>query len=399
MQSYAAAGKTTGLTVDDVAAARDFSQAFESAAIHYGDTTGKVLTNLAEALTGSGSSYVSAVALEETSLFNYNTGNPDSHTVQPGEQLTPPEEKLVAVYPAEGSLWSDNPAVLINGKWVTGEQKQAGAAFLEFLQSRTVQEILPKYGFRPLDSSIDASAVLNASVGIDATKPAVTLEKPAPEVVTAALDQWAQIRKPSAVLELIDISGSMDEDAGDGRSRLDLAIEAAKSTADNFRPTDEIGIWAFTTELNGTIDGQRVESIVPVRDFGPLADSKEGLRDSISELAYANRGGTPLYDTISYAYDYLKARAEPGRINAIVVLSDGEDTNSSTSIDALIQKINADGGEGGSEAPVRVFAIAYGGAADLGALERLARASKGQVFDATDATKINDVLRSVMNNF
>ncbi|MDR0594024.1 MAG: VWA domain-containing protein, partial [Bifidobacteriaceae bacterium] len=92
-------------------------------------------------------------------------------------------------------------------------------------------------------------------------------------------------------------------------------------------------------------------------------------------------------------------RAEPGRINAIVVLSDGEDTDSDGSIEGLIQKINADFAEGGDEAPVRVFPIAYGGAADLDALERLARASNGQVFDASDATKIADVLRSVMNNF
>ncbi|MDR1117927.1 MAG: substrate-binding and VWA domain-containing protein [Bifidobacteriaceae bacterium] len=399
MQTYAAQGKTEGLTPDDVAAAKDFSQSFEAAAIHYGDTTGKVLANLAESSTGAGSSYVSAVALEETSLFNYNLGNPDSHTVQPGEQLTPPDEKLVAVYPSEGSLWSDNPAALIDAKWVTGEQKAAGAAFLDFLQSKTVQQIVPKYGFRPLDQSVDAGSQLNAGVGIDLDQPAVTLEKPAPAVVTAALDQWTQIRKPSAVLELIDISGSMDEDAGNGSTRLELAVDAARATVDTFRPTDDIGVWAFTTGLTSQIDGAEVQNIAPVRDFGPLGSDKETLRNSISDLLYSSRKGTPLYDAVGFAYEYLAARAEPGRINAIVVLSDGEDTDSANSIEALIQRINQDTQEGGSEAPVRVFAIAYGGEADLDSLQMLARASGGQVFDASDATKVADVLRSVMNNF
>ncbi|MDR1392927.1 MAG: substrate-binding and VWA domain-containing protein [Bifidobacteriaceae bacterium] len=399
MQSYAAAGKTAGLLSDDVAAARDFSQAFEAAAIHYGDTTGKVLTNLAESLTGSGSSYVSAIALEETSLYNYNLGNPDSHTVQPGETLTPPAEKLVAIYPAEGSLWSDNPAALITAKWVTEAQRTAGVAFLEFLQTRTVQEILPKYGFRPLDQAVDASQHLNAAVGIDPDQPAITLEKPEPEVVTAALDQWTQIRKPSAILEVIDISGSMDDDAGDGHSKLKLAVDAARSTTDSFRSTDNIGVWAFTTGLTSEIDGDLISGIVPVRDFGPLGDGKEALRDSIDDLLHSVRRGTPLYDAIDFSYDYMKQRAEPGRINAIVILSDGEDTDSSTSIDAVIQKINRDTSEGGDGAPVRIFAIAYGQSADLAALQRLARASGGQVFDASDATKVAEVLRSVMNNF
>jgi Ca-activated chloride channel family protein len=399
MQAYAAAGKTKDLTADDVAAAKDFSQVFESAAIHYGDTTGKVLQNLADSLARGEANYVSAVALEETSLYNYNLGNPDSHTVQPGEILTPPKEILVAVYPREGSLWSDNPAVALGADWVTPEQTAAAAAFLAFLHTKPAQEILPKYGFRPVDASVDPSGVLNASVGIDTAKPAVTLEKPAEDVVTAALEQWTQIRKPSAVLEVIDISGSMDELIGDGRTRLEAAIEGAKSTVDNFRPTDEIGVWAFTTGLVGEFDGQAHENVVAVREFGALGDGKESLRNDIADLAHSSRRGTPLYDTLEFAYQYMVERAQPGRINAIVVLSDGEDTDSLSSIDSLLQQINSDNAEGGNDAPVRIFAIAYSDAADVDALARLAQASGGQVFDATDATKITEVFKSVMNNF
>ncbi|MDR2381554.1 MAG: substrate-binding and VWA domain-containing protein, partial [Bifidobacteriaceae bacterium] len=399
MQAYAASGKSEGLTADDVAAAAQFSQVFESAAIHYGDTTGKVLQSLADSLDRGEANYVSAVALEETSLYNYNLGNPDSHTVQPGETLTPPKEKLVAVYPSEGSMWSDNPAVVLRADWVTAEQTTAAEAFLSFLHTTTAQQILPKYGFRPVDASVDASGTLNAEVGIDTAKPAVTLEKPAEAVVTAALEQWTQIRKPSAVLEVIDISGSMDESIGDGRTRLEAAIEGAKSTVDNFRPTDEIGVWAFTTGLVGVFDGVERDNVVAVREFGPLGDGKESLRNDIADLAHSTRRGTPLYDTLELAYTYMSQRAEAGRINAIVVLSDGEDTDSLSSIDSLLQQINQDNAEGGNDAPVRIFAIAYSDSADVDALARLAQASGGQVFDATDATKISEVFRSVMNNF
>ena len=46
---------------------------------------------------------------------------------------------------------------------------------------------------------------------------------------------------------------------------------------------------------------------------------------------------------------------------------------------------------------MRIFAIAYSNSADVEALSKLARASGGQVFDATDPAKITDTFQSVMN--
>ena len=399
MQSYAASGKDKDLSVADVDSSRGFSQSFESGAIHYGDTTGKVLLNLADKSTGAGSSYVSAIALEETSLFNYNMGNPDSHTVQPGEKLKKPSEKLVAVYPSEGSMWSDNPAVVLGADWVSEKQKEAGEAFLKFLQTKPAQETLPKYGFRPADDSVDVSKYLNGSMGIDPKQPTKTLPKPEADVVSAAIDQWGQIRKPSAILQLIDISGSMDEKLSNGKTRLEAAIDSSRKSLGEIRPTDEIGVWAFTTGLSSKIDGKQNDILAEIRPFGELGSGKEKLQDDLGDLLYSNRAGTPLYDAVDMSYDYMKNHAETGRINAIVVISDGEDTDSKASINSLIQQIRKDTGEGGNSKPVKIFAIGFGENADMDALNKLATASGGQSFDATDPTKIGEVLQSVMNNF
>lgn len=397
MQSYEASGKTDGLTADDVAAAADFSRVFEECVIHYGDTTGKVLTTLYdETQNGAGGSgYVSAVALEETSLLNYNQGNPDSHTVQPGETLTPPKEKLVAVYPSGGSMWSDNPITVLGADWVTDAAATAGTAFAAFLQTSAAQEILPQYGFRPLDESVPLGDLFTAEYGVDPAGPAVTLPRPEVDVVSAAIDQWTQIRKPSSVLEVIDISGSMDEGIGDGRSKLDGAIEGAQATLGHFRSTDEVGVWAFTTG----VESEAGKNLVVLRDVTPLASDRESVESSLDDLRFATREGTPLYDAIAAAYDEMTARAEPGRINAIVVLSDGQDTDSSISLDSLIAKIGKASSEGGDDAPVRIFPIAYGEGADTGALQRIAEATGGQWFDASDAAKIDLVFASVINNF
>ncbi|MEZ3161973.1 substrate-binding and VWA domain-containing protein [Microbacterium sp. BWT-B31] len=397
MQTYEAAGKADGLTVSDVDAAGEFSRVFEECVIHYGDTTGKVLTRLYDDTQNGagGSGYVSAVAVEETSLLNYNQGNPDSHTVQPGEKLTPPKEKLVAVYPAGGSMWSDNPITVLGAPWVTDAQREAAGAFAAFLQTAPAQRILPDFGFRPLDSSAPLGELFTAAYGVDPAGPAVTLPSPGVDVVSAAIDQWTQIRKPSSVLELIDISGSMDEGIGDGRSRLDGAIEGAQSTLGHFRSSDEIGVWAFTTGVESSAG----RNIVVLRDVSPLASDREKVDSSLDELRYARRDGTPLYDAVALAYDEMTARAEPGRINAIVLLSDGQDTDSAISLDSLVARLSKFSREGGDDSPVRIFPIAYGEGADTGALRRIAEATGGQWFDASDAAKIDLVFASVINNF
>jgi Ca-activated chloride channel family protein len=397
MQAYAAAAKTDALTPDDVAAAKDFSAAFESCVIHYGDTTGKVLQRLYdEAQNGAaGSTYVSAVALEETSLLNYNQGNPTSKVIEPGESLTEPGEKLVAIYPSGGSLWSDNPIVVLGASWVTPEQKAAAQAFAEFVHTKPAQEILPRYGFRPLDASVPLGDLFTPEYGVTAEGPAVTLPQPSVATVSAALDQWTQIRKPSSVMELIDISGSMEDSMGGGRTKMDGAIEGATNTIEHFRSTDEVGLWVFTTNL--AADPAAVT--LALREVTPLGSDRETLARSLGDLRRAAKSGTPLYDAVAAAFDHMAARAEPGRINAIVLLSDGIDTDSTMSLDSLVAKLAAANREGGNDAPVRIFTIAYGADADQSALQRIATASGGQMFDASNPERIDLVFASVINNF
>jgi Ca-activated chloride channel family protein len=396
MQAYEAAGKTLDLTSADVAAAADFSRSFENCVIHYGDTTGKVLQRLYDEAQGgaTGSTYVSAVALEETSLLNYNQGNPTSKVVEPGETLTRPREKLVAVYPAGGSLWSDNPITVLGASWVTPAQAEAGAAFAAFVQTEPAQRILQQFGFRPLDTSVALGELFTADYGVDPAGPAVTLPQPPVATVSAALDQWTGLRKPSSVLELIDISGSMEEPMDDGRSKMDGAIEGATSTLEHFRATDEVGLWVFTTGV-----GTEGSPTVALRPTSPLGADRETLAGTLEDLRYAAKAGTPLYDAIAEAFDYMTELAQPGRINAIVLLSDGVDTDSVTSLDSLVAHLNEASREGGNDAPVRIFAIAYGAEADMQALGRIATASGGQVFDASNPERIDLVFASVINNF
>ena len=67
-------------------------------------------------------------------------------------------------------------------------------------------------------------------------------------------------------------------------------------------------------------------------------------------------------------------------------------------LEQLIQDLRSSS-EGSSAEPVRVFAIAYGGDADIESLRRIAEATNAQVYDASDATTISQVFEAVVSNF
>jgi ABC-type Fe3+ transport system substrate-binding protein len=60
------------------------------------------------------------------------------------------------IYYPPAVLWSDHPFCLLNADWVTPQESEAARLFIDFLTSTPAQELaLMKYGFRPVDTSID----------------------------------------------------------------------------------------------------------------------------------------------------------------------------------------------------------------------------------------------------
>ncbi|HEX7483615.1 MAG TPA: substrate-binding domain-containing protein [Candidatus Saccharimonadales bacterium] len=390
MQNYAAANKTSGLTEADITAGNQFSKELESCVIHYGDTTGSVLERLYQK---NSLSYVSAIAVEETSVINYNLGNPKSQVVKAGDELTKPDEqnRLVAIYPTEGSLESDNPIVALgkSATWVTDEQRTAAEAFIKFVQTPIAQNILGNFGFRPADPAAKPSGLISAENGVDPTKPTVRLETPSVAVASAATKQWIDVRKPARVEIVLDISDSMNDSIGGNDTRISMAKKSASSVIGHFRGSDQVGVSAFTTDGKNSIYSQ-------LRPLSPLGSSGETLKDDI--LAIQTGVGTPLFDAIGLAFERVKEGAESGQINAIIVISDGMDNASRMDADDL-KRLLRGSTEGNDPAQVRVFPIIYGEEAPADVLREIAEASGGQVFNAKDPRRLDQVMRSVVNNF
>jgi Ca-activated chloride channel family protein len=399
-QAYASAGKTEGLSGEDLAApaVEESARAVESAVVHYGDTTLTFLNNWYRTdERGTSLTYVSAAAVEEKSVIDYNRGNPDGN-LDAGERPQPPRIPLVAVYPEEGTIYSDNPFIVLDAEWVSEDERLAAGVFEDFVKSPENQEKVLEFGFRPGNPDVALADPISADLGVDPGQPATLLETPAPEVMVELLDRWADQRKSARVTIVLDVSGSMGDPAtSDGpESKLDLAKQAAITALDQFKDEDEVGLRIFSTGL-----GDGTASFVDLAPPEPIAQNRERLRREID--AQQPREGTPLYETVQTTFDEAVEDYDPLRINAVVVLSDGvnEDLDSSDDeeqLDGLIASLRESTSSELAK-PIRIFPIVYGESADEDVLRRIAEASNSTVYDASDPATIDRVFAAVVSNF
>ncbi len=399
-QYYAATGKRSGLTLEDLnrPEVQDYAKAVESSVVHYGDITMTFLNNWFRAdRRGTALTYASAVAVEEKSLIDYNMGNPDG-ILDPGEVARKPRVPLVAIYPKEGTLFSDNPLFTLNAPWVTAEQKAGAAAFAAFVRTPTNQKQVLEFGFRPGNAAVAVAAPIVAANGVDPNEPKTALDVPAPKVLVSLLDKWAEQRKGARVLFVIDVSGSMGEAADDASSdtKLDLAKRATVAALDEFKADDEIGLTIFSTDVGGL--GIDTVEVIPI---GAASGNREQMAEAVRNLTPVQ--GTPLYSTATVALQKMKENLDPKRINAVVLLTDGrnEDLDPNDDADQLEALLTAGraGSEGRLQSPVRLFPIAYGKDADLATLKRIAEATDAAAYDASDPASIEKVLVAVVSNF
>jgi Ca-activated chloride channel family protein len=387
---FAATGLSSDLSQEDLAdpAVQEFVRRLEQSVVHYGDTTLTFLGNLQRAdAEGQGLTYVSAVTVEEKSVWDYNQGNPSGDPRTLGEAEAP-QIPLVAIYPREGTLYSDNPYVVLEADWVDEAKRAAAADFLGYVQEPDQQQRFQQAAFRTYEE--EPGDLITPANGMLPDQPASVLGSPAPAVLRAIQESWDKLRKPARVLLILDVSGSMGQSVeGAGMSRLDLAKDAAVTALDGFADHDEVGLWVFSTELGPS--GEPWVERVPV---GPATETLGLIRQDV-EAAVAD-GGTGLYATLREAQARMLEDLDTGRINAIVLLSDGQNEYpADTDLDSLVDQLQAES----FDTSIRVFPIAYSEQADIDALREIAEASRAAMYDASDPAAIGNVMTNVISNF
>jgi Ca-activated chloride channel family protein len=362
-ETYAAVGKVGGLTLADVARPQtaEYVAGIESAIVHYGSSTGF----FGKKMFDNGPRYLSAAVLYESLVIE--STSPKYHLPFP----------VVAIYPKEGTFWSDHPVGVVEREWVTPVHREAAKVYVDYLLARQQQERALQLGFRPSAVEVPLSAPLDAAHGVDPKQPQTTLEVPPVEVIDAIRHLWRQQKKRSQVTLVLDVSGSMNDE-----HKLENAKAGADQLIDLLDADDSFSFLPFNNRLDWVF-----------QDLA-LKDARERARTILGGVFAA--GGTALYDAIAEAYGVQRQliRKQPGRISAIVVLTDGEDTDSSLKLPDLLSRIHA----GGESSAIPVFTIGYGSDANRQVLEQIAAATGARFYVGTPAN-IRSVFREISTFF
>lgn len=353
---YGISGKASGLTPDQV-----YSKPVEAGFLAMAQNTSKYgmsTTALLDMMARQGPDYLHAISAFEEGVVRFN--------LERGSELRFP---LVFISPTEGTFWSDHPyCILDKADWVSPEQKEAATLFLNFLLAKEQQLLATDYFLRPLDSKIGSGTKLTLANGTDPSlrpESQHQFEIPNAATTSAVIDQFLATKRKAKIMLVLDVSGSMIGEP------IRAATVATAGFLKRLDPHDKVGLMIFN------------EHVTTVSDIQPASIVSEELSRRVLQLVAG--GGTNLNGAICQAVAKMKADASSpeDRLDGIVVLSDGADTEGEVSENRMFQTCLPASAEANG---IKIFSIAFGDSANLDALSHISKATGGTMFTADAST-------------
>jgi Ca-activated chloride channel family protein len=363
-----------------------FLRAFDSSVVHYADSVKTFLTTLYAADSrdpNDALSYVSAIAVEEKQVFDYNRGNPTSLPCTTKSCGPEPREKLVAIYPKEGTYYADHPYAILN--WPNQPDaalyQEAALNFERYLERAESQAKFQLEGFR--NHRKQAGDALTPPY-FDPAEPKSLYSPPLPAVIRDTIDHWTTtVRKPANGTLLVDVDTALGRLKGDGTPSVFASVTQSIGPVLKELGMDDV----FTLRTFPTSSGAAYREVLDPMKLGPppsqLALRVEGLQ--------TERGTRALYSAIRAAAEDVRARFAPGSVNAVVVITAGgnQTPDSRDALSAWFQQQ--------TDRRVLLFVVALSSDA-FRDLAPLVQTAGGVNYDASDPRNIEDSIRKALLN-
>ena len=295
--------------------------------------------------------------------------------------------KVVAVYPAEGSVLFDYPVVRVTTAGEAAGTDAAAVAFETELHSARSMGILSAAGFR--DPHAVASSSWGGKDGVRSQTPSL-IPAPTADQVTTVLRAWNVVHLDGRTLAIIDTSGSMNEPMPGGQNRISVARDGALTGLALMPNTTSVGLWTFS--LTAT-------ELVPLGPLGGLDNGvpqRLALQQAGATLPGRVGGSTALYDTALAGYEALKNGYDPTKVNAEVLITDGRNERAGgLDLNTLLSRLRA---ETDPTRPVEIIGIGIGPDADMPVLNQIAAVTGGKAYQALDAATFGAVFFDALSH-
>lgn len=288
---------------------------------------------------------------------------------------------VTALVPKEGTARYDYSLVTAAGSPGTAV---AGLALKQQLTNEDGRSALTAAGFRLPDADATGPGVPGMPSGA-----VPYLPDPSAAQQAALVRTWTGVKTDSRMLALIDTSGSMREREGD-KTRMALAGEAAQTAISIFPDAAQVGLWTFGIDRGGP--GQDWKEIVPVRQLDAAVGGKpqrQVLGEALPALVDTATGGTGLYDSLLAAYKQMVATYVPGRVNSVILLTDGRnDDQAGISLEKLLGEVST---LKDPNKPVVIVTVGMGQDVDTSSLSAVSTITGGKTYLAQNPQDINQV--------
>lgn len=293
------------------------------------------------------------------------------------EMLTAGSANVKVVTPPTGSPVLDFPLVQVAGG--AKGAAQAAQRISTWFASDAGREALATAGLR----GPDRAPLPGRGLG-----KVTTMGQPPVAEYNGLLGQWQMLSVPSSILAVFDASGSMDFEVPGGKTRMDLAVDAALTALDIFPSHARIGVWAFSIDQGGP--GKDWREMAPMKRLDATTKGvkhAQYMREQVPTLKSITQGGTGLYDTTEEAYEAAVKSYDKNYFNSVILLSDGaNDDPGSISLKDLLSHLKR---ISDPERPVKIISIGITKDADMPALTKISEVTGGKAYLAEDP---NDIL-------
>ncbi|GAA4598595.1 substrate-binding domain-containing protein [Actinoplanes octamycinicus] len=324
-----------------------------------------------------------AAPLSEEDVISYNAKRPPV--------------ALSALYLEPNSVPMDYPYSVLP-QVVDGQKISAAQGLLKQLTSTTFKNEISAQGLRAPDGTYGSSFL--APAGAPAASPAITAPAGGSgeqggsaaagldaTAVSKVVGSWNATTQAGRVLAVFDVSGSMNRPVptANNASRADVTKAAATTGLSLFSDEWAVGVWRFSTDMGP--NHRPWEELIKITS---LRSNRKAVQDTIPRLTPKEKGDTGLYNTVLDAYNYAKANWKEGKVNSVILFTDGENDNvngiTQEQLLAQLKKVQD------PKHFVRLVLIGIGNEVnkdELGAIQKSVRGSG--LYFAPDPTKITDI--------